>query len=87
MTIPIEYVLVTGPFLVFRIDIKEAYKMAKRLWKAFEELGQILETAEEIGSIMAELAELMGVAGVAGEFFAAVRFPPPPSPTIESSDS
>lgn len=71
--IDLSYDLASGPFRIFGIDVKEAYKMAQRLYKLLKDLKDLAELAEEIAEVMAELAEFSGVAEIAGPIFAGVR--------------
>ena len=76
MPIDLSYDLVDGPFRIYGIDVKDAYRMAQRLYNALKDIEnaaeKISEICEEISSLMAELAELAGLAEVAGDIFAGV---------------
>ena len=73
MPVDLSYDLASGPFRVFGIDVKEAYRMAQKLYKLLKDVKELSEVVEEIAGVMAELAELAGVAEIAGDIFAAVR--------------
>lgn len=76
LAVPVDlsYDLVSGPFRIFEIDVKDAYKLAQRLYKLLKNVKELAEVAEEIAATMAELAELAGIAEIAGDIFAGVRF-------------
>ena len=63
--IPISFDLATGPFRIFDIDIKEAYRLAKRLYDA-------LQSARDVAEIMADIAEFLGTLESAADVAAAV---------------
>lgn len=73
MPIDLSYDLASGPFRVFGIDVKEAYRMAQKLYKLLQDVKELSEVVQEIAGVMAELAELAGVAEIAGDNCAAVR--------------
>jgi hypothetical protein len=60
-----SYDLADGPFRVCGVDVKKAYEMAKRLY-------DLLQVAEDVAAIVAELAEFGGVGEVAADVAAAV---------------
>ncbi|KAF2689392.1 hypothetical protein K458DRAFT_427565 [Lentithecium fluviatile CBS 122367] len=63
--IPVSFELPYGPFKLFDIDVREAYKLAKRLYEA-------LKDAKAVAEIVAQLAELEGAAEAAAGVFAAL---------------
>ena len=71
--IDLSYDLASGPFRIFGIDVKEAYKMAQRLYNLMKDLKDVAELAEEIAGVMAELAEFAGITEIAGDIFTGVR--------------
>ena len=71
--IDLSYDLADGPFRIYGIDVKDAYKMAQRLYNLLKDLKDAAEVCEEIAAIMAELAEFAGIADIAGDIFAGVR--------------
>ncbi len=70
--IDLSYDLASGPFRIFGIEVKEAYKMAQRLYNLMKDLKDLAELAEEIAGVMGELAEFAGVLEIAGDIFAGV---------------
>ena len=72
VTVTLSYDLVDGPFRIDGIDVKEAYKMAQRLYELLKDIEDVAKVCEEIASVMAELAELAGIADIASDIFAGV---------------
>ena len=71
--IDLSFDLPSGPFRIYGIDVKDAYKMAKRLYERLKDLKNVAEKVKNISELMAELAEFGGIAEIAGDIFAAVR--------------
>lgn len=63
--IPVSYELAKGPFRLFGIDVREAYKLTKKLYQFIKDTKTVVE-------LVAQLAELEGVADAAAGAFAAV---------------
>ena len=70
----LTYDLANGPFKIDGIDVKKAYELAQKLYKALKDLKKVAEVCEEIASVMSDLAALTeGIVDLVGSIFAAVR--------------